>query len=228
MRISLSGGKSIDIDVERKRVKRITLRIYPDGAARVSAPFFSSGGSIKNFVESKKNWIEKCLDKRAEAANRKENTIRILGVEHDIVERRGGAESVEIERGRLVLTGRAGADHQKTLSNWWLKSAENYYNMLADKWVGRLAGEGIARPRIRVRKMKTRWGSCTCEKGDIRLNYYLFSTPPRCVDYVVLHEIAHLRHPNHGEGFKAFMTKYMPDWKNIRKELKCYSTIEPW
>ena len=78
---------------------------------------------------------------------------------------------------------------------------------------------GISCKSISIRRMKTRWGSCTTKTGAIRINLDLIHYPDSCLDYILLHELLHIRVPNHGPKFKALMTRYMPDWKERRKLL---------
>ena len=68
--------------------------------------------------------------------------------------------------------------------------------------------------------MKSRWGSCNTKTGHIRLNLLLAAHPRICTDYVVLHELAHLKHPNHGTEFKALLSALMPDWRSVRALLR--------
>jgi predicted metal-dependent hydrolase len=77
---------------------------------------------------------------------------------------------------------------------------------------------GVRMPSVTVRSMKTRWGSCSVQRGSIRLNSHLRFAPPESIDYVVLHELAHFLYPNHSKDFYGFIERYMPDWKQ-RKEL---------
>ena len=84
------------------------------------------------------------------------------------------------------------------------------------------AGLGVAKPRLRLRKMKSQWGNCHYRQGYITLNTALASCPQELRDYVCLHELVHFIHPNHGAGFYAAMDKLMPDWKARRTELKKY------
>ncbi len=228
MQIKLSDGRRLDIEVKKKKVKRVTLRIYPDGTARISAPYSASGKMIKEFVESKKDWIEKCLAQSEKKRQRDADTIRLLGVDYQWKQIDTGRDEVTITDTYIAVSSRTGEGHKKILSDWWRQEAESYYNNLTDRWMERLQNENIKRPRIRVRKMKTLWGSCTHAKGDIRFNFYLLCTPPQCIDYVVLHEMAHLLYPNHGEQFKAFLSRYMPDWKERRKKLRRENAAEPW
>ena len=82
---------------------------------------------------------------------------------------------------------------------------------------------GVARPVLRLRKMKSQWGNCHYRQGYITLNTALASCPEGLQDYVALHELVHFLHPNHGVGFYAVMDTLMPDWKQRRKQLKEYT-----
>ncbi len=78
---------------------------------------------------------------------------------------------------------------------------------------------GMPPARFSIRKMQTRWGSCTPNTRTIRFNLALADRPERLIDYIIVHELAHLRHANHGPQFKALLTRYMPDWQERRREL---------
>ena len=77
----------------------------------------------------------------------------------------------------------------------------------------------IKMPQISLRAMKTRWGSCTPGKGTIRFNLMLVDKPQECVEYVVVHELAHLVHPNHSKEFWKVVEEILPDWKERKKRL---------
>ena len=72
---------------------------------------------------------------------------------------------------------------------------------------------GIVRPKLRIRTMKSCWGSCLVNKGIITLNRKLLMQPRECIEYVVVHELCHFIHPNHSKEFYKFMEQFMPDWK---------------
>jgi len=80
---------------------------------------------------------------------------------------------------------------------------------------------GIPAPRVSFRMMKRRWGSCSRD-GRVVLNVRLVQTPPECMDYVIMHELCHLRYHNHGRAFKALLARGLPDWKQRREILKLY------
>ena len=78
---------------------------------------------------------------------------------------------------------------------------------------------GIKKPTVMVKNMKTRWGSCNITKKRIWLNLKLVQYPPECLEYVILHELIHLKVPNHSADFYAELDQYMPDWQMRRKIL---------
>ena len=86
-----------------------------------------------------------------------------------------------------------------------------------DKWESLT---GLKSTSLRVTQAQTRWGSCNCQTRAINLSVYLACMPEFCLDYVILHEISHIRYANHGQQFKAMLTKYMPEWRAVRDFMK--------
>ncbi len=86
-----------------------------------------------------------------------------------------------------------------------------------------VAPYGVKMPQLRLRDMKSRWGSCAWKKGVVTLNTRLFYAPRECLDYVVLHELCHFVHPDHGPGFHALMATLMPDYKRRKRRLESWA-----
>lgn len=86
-----------------------------------------------------------------------------------------------------------------------------------------VAGLGVGRPVLKLRRMQSQWGNCHWKQGYITLNVALARCPEELRDYVALHELVHFLHPDHGPGFYAQMDRLMPDWKSRRAKLKAYS-----
>ena len=78
---------------------------------------------------------------------------------------------------------------------------------------------GVRRPVLKMRALKTRWGSCLVRKGVVTLNRRLLAVPRCCIEYVTLHELCHFIHPNHSDQFYALLSALMPDWKERKKLL---------
>ena len=81
------------------------------------------------------------------------------------------------------------------------------------------ANHGIVHGKIAIRNQKSRWGSCS-KKGNLNFNYKLVFLPPELRDYVIVHEICHIKEFNHGRGFWALVGETMPEWKSLRKQLR--------
>lgn len=86
-----------------------------------------------------------------------------------------------------------------------------------------LAPYGVQMPQLKLREMKSRWGSCAWKKGAVTLNTRLFYAPRECLAYVVLHELCHFVHPDHGPGFHALMAALMPDYKRRKGRLEAWA-----
>lgn len=107
----------------------------------------------------------------------------------------------------------------KQFDNWWQRQAKQYYQSVLDKLYPIISRHNIIKPTILVAKMQTLWGSCSRKLCKINLNYYLYKASVACIEYVVFHEMMHLMYPNHDKNFYEFLTIYMPDWKERKKQL---------
>lgn len=96
---------------------------------------------------------------------------------------------------------------------------ESIFQTILDQCWPLLEPYGVARPRLRLREMKSRWGSCLVYKQTITLNTRLLTCSRECIEYVVLHELCHFVHPNHSPRFYALLASFLPDWKARRQEL---------
>lgn len=105
------------------------------------------------------------------------------------------------------------------LDRWYLEQAKRVFRELSIPLVEQMKKYNVAPKSFAIKKMKTRWGSCS-SKGNINLNLHLIKLPEQCIKEVILHELCHLVHFNHSKEFYALMTAEMPDWKLWKKELK--------
>ncbi|MCE5189853.1 MAG: M48 family metallopeptidase [Eubacteriales bacterium] len=213
------------VSVTRKRMKNLYLRVLPpDGRVAVSAPLRTSDAEIHRFVESRTDWILKQRARILSAAPvRFENGGSVLYFGARLllcVIPHAGRAKVERNGETVVLRIKpeAGeADYQKALNGWYraelLRAAEA---MLpgCERTVGKRASE------LKIRDMKTRWGTCNIKTAAITLNLRLAEKPPECLRYVLIHELCHLHEAGHNERFWRRMDVYCPDWKRIRKLLK--------
>jgi predicted metal-dependent hydrolase len=224
----------ITVDVVRKRVKNINLTVQPPlGRVRISAPKRASLKTIREFAISKLDWIRRHQARMREQARqappaqpRREfeyvdgehhfvwGTSRLLAVSEG-----AGPPSVELNGDQLRLQVRPGTDRENrraVLENWNRQQVQAAVPPLLERWEPRL---GVKLERFQVRRMKTRWGSCTPAKRTIRLNTELATRPPELLEYIVVHELVHLLEASHNARFYDLMDLHMPGWKAHRDEL---------
>ena len=109
---------------------------------------------------------------------------------------------------------------QQLVTRYLDRQCEAIFGEVLDQAYPSFQKYGVAKPQLRIRSMDTRWGSCLPKKLIITLNKQLLEAPRNCIEYVVVHELCHLVHPNHSKQFYTFLTMFMPDWKERKTELE--------
>ena len=218
--------EEITIDVIRKKIRNIHLRVYPpDGLVRISAPLQISDRTLHDFALSRLDWIRKQREKiagRKQAAPLEYVSGETLYFEGDpytlLVEYAEAKPSVSLQTDRILLTVRPGSSSEKKQSvfrEWQRHELIKKVDPLIVSWSGIMK----VAPSFRgIKRMKTKWGSCHTREGRIWLNLDLAAVSMECLEYVIVHELAHLLEPGHGPAFKRVMDRFLPDWKE-RKTL---------
>lgn len=216
----------------RKSVKNINIRIKPDGNVLVSAGRRVPVTYIDNLIREKQDFIFRALKKYEERQKLKPDypikyedgeSLKILGKILTLKVAEGKQESVTSDGKYIYLIVKDQDDirHKELLINRWLKEQQNdVFNQICMETHKRFEKYGVKYPVIKIRKMKSRWGSCQHQKGVITLNSKLIEAPKECIEYVVLHEFTHFIHPNHSKNFYEFIAAMMPDWKERKKKLE--------
>ena len=217
----------IEATLVRRRVKNVRVTVTPpDGAVRVTAPNLFPEAMIRAFLAEKADWIRKhqgaIRQKYANEPKRFETgeTIRLFGMPYTLlVSENRKKNGVTPDGGNLVLSLKkdASPEQREAILNAWyrerLKTEIEYQLPLLSEQTGLVPGGWT------IRNMTSRWGSCNTKTGRITLNLQLIKYPLPCLQYVLLHELAHLRVRGHGADFKALLDRYMPDWRARRKLL---------
>ena len=218
MQINL--GK-ISVEVIKKDIKNIHLSVYPPtGAVRISAPLRMKPDAIRVFAISRLEWIKKQQEKlrKQERESPREYLDReshyVFGKRYLLkVVEKDSALGVELKHKKILLYTRPGASQEKKeaiLEAWHREKLKEAVPPLIAKW------EKLMNVKVKkffVRRMKTKWGSCNPSSKSIRLNTELAKKPPDCLEYIVVHEMVHLREPTHNKRFIAMMDSLMPKWK---------------
>ncbi len=217
----------IPVDVLRKDIKNVHLSVYPPtGAVRISAPLRMSLDTIRVFAISKLGWIKRQRKKVRE--QERETPREYLDREsHYVWGRRylmtviekDAPPAIELKHSQLVLQVRPGASEerkQEVLEDWYRAQVREAALTVVAKWEP-LIGARVA--RVFVRRMKTKWGSCSPATASIRLNTDLARKPRECLEYIIVHEMVHLLEPSHNARFVALMDRFMPNWQFRRQQL---------
>lgn len=217
------------INIIYKKVKNLTLRVKEDGTVNLTVPFGFSEKEAMNFIKKKEKWILNALDKvkvrrekRVEEESLKLNSgesIYYLGEKYLLNIIKSSENRVVLKNNLEVYVDDVDNFHRKKelLNTWYTKEGKKVFIDLIKKWEKIL---NIKVNALTIRTMKTRWGSCNNRLKKINLNLELIKKDIDCIDYVVLHEIAHIVHPNHSEDFWRYVEKYMRNYKDIRNKLK--------
>lgn len=224
MQIEISG---IPIEITKKKIKNINITVSPpDGRVSVSAPMRLSYADIEIFVRSKSAWIEK---QHARFRARPEisplqyvsgETLYVWGEPYVLRVAIGSKTSLALVDNQAILTVRprsTSEQRERYVREWYRALLKAEIERYLPKWE---AITGLHCSSRQTKYMTTRWGTCNTRTKKIWLNVQLAKKPPGCLEYVILHELAHLRVKNHGKEFAAILDTYMPDWREIRKQLR--------
>lgn len=225
----LFGHTEISYGINFCQRKTLAIHVYPDGQVMVDAPMTASNDIIAEKVKKRAAWIFKqqrqfasyppALPKRQYVSG---ETYRYLGRQYRLSVIHSEKEQVKLKWGRLVIETNAPHDSdyvKKLLQDWYRSRATVIFTERYNFCVQQVARLNIEHHQgVQIRLMSKRWGSCT-SKGNIFLNPELVAAPKDCIDYVIVHELCHLKEHNHSSAFYKLLTAIMKDWQSRRKQL---------
>jgi len=220
------GG--LHVDVVRKPIKNLHLGVYPpNGRVRVAAPVGVSDEAVRLAVVTRMGWIKR-QQAKFDAQPRQTERSYVSGESHFFFGQRhrlntidgAPAGRVHIRNGRtLDLYVRSGSDQatrERVFQDWYRRELRTRAAPLMAAWADAF---GIDLPRWGIKRMKTKWGTCIIEAKRVWLNLELVKKPPQCLEYVIVHELAHFFERNHSDRFVALLDQKLPQWRLIRDEL---------
>lgn len=218
----------VEIEVIRKKVKRIYLSVYPPaGYVRMTVPARLDNETIIFFARSKLAWVKR-QQAKIRARPRPPAPDYVNGETHLFFGRpyilqvleTTGRPRVEFSADQsIILHVRPNStkdERQKLLNAWYRRQLQAVIPAYLQKWQKEI---GVTVQEWGIRKMKTKWGSCNIQARRIWLNLELAKKSPRCLEYIIVHEMIHLLERYHNDRFYGYLTKYLPGWKEIKKEL---------
>lgn len=215
------------IEIHKKKVKNVTLKVKRDGTIHLTVPEAATDDYIERVIDNKQDWIEsqlKHFNENYEKPKEKEmvsgESFRYLGKSYRLKIVQSNKEYVRLYRGYIeihVKNKNNTAKKQELLKKWYQEKAKKKFAELVHEYE-QIVKEEVN--NIRVITMQTRWGSCNVESGNINLNLELIKKPRYCIEYVILHELAHLKYPNHSKQFWDYMSVHMPNWEWRKNKLE--------
>jgi predicted metal-dependent hydrolase len=229
-RIINLGEREIVYQLERKKVKNINLRIRSDCSVYVSASSRIANSVIEEFLQKKRSYILSALDKYTEMAKYTDakhgyvtgESFRYLGKTLRLTVTHG-KNSVTSDGLYLTLSATDIDDtalKKKLIRKWYEGQCKIIFTEIMMETYPVFQKYGVAMPKLTLRSMTSRWGSCQLRKGVITLNKRLIETPRSAIQYVVMHEFVHFLCPNHSKEFYEMLSTLMPDWKARKKLLE--------
>ena len=224
MQIEISG---IEIEVQKKNIKNLHLVVAPpDGKVRVSAPMHLSDDSIKMFVRTKLSWIKKQQEKFEKQPRQSEReyvsgeTLYVFGQQYFLrVMYSYKGNSLVLSGDEAILTVRkesTASQREAFVNEWYRELLKEQVVKLLPKWEEKT---GLYCSSWQTKYMITKWGTCNTKTKKIWLNLQLAKKPIECLEYVILHELVHLKVKNHNSDFIAILDNHMPFWRETRKML---------
>ena len=223
------GRKTIDYSLLYCNRKTMEIAVHPDCTVIVKAPAQSDIALIEMKIIKRARWILKQQKyfrqfnpTTPERYYVNGETHLYLGKQYRLKITTGQDNSVKLSHGFFHVTCRNDPNPhsvQKLLSQWYKEKAQQQFVKSMDRCWQKFDGLGIEQPKLSIKRMQKRWGSLS-ENGTVTLNTDLIRAPKECIDYVVTHELCHLKYHDHSPEFYKLLDSVLPDWEKIKHKLE--------
>ncbi len=232
---------SLTINLQFKLVKNITLRIKENGGIFLTAPVGMSVSEVQRFLESREQWLRQklqlVLQEQSQQKQEKKYSMGELPFDGQHVwlwgkrlparfllsGKKHGTYEVEDEAVCFYYRSELSEEARCAFVEFFYKQeVVNRGALLMAVWAKKM---GVQPTGLKVHRMKTRWGSCNVRTGGINLNTLLACWPQECLEYIVVHELAHLHEANHSPRFHAIVERYLPEWRERKKLLEDFKPV---
>lgn len=202
-------NKEYSVIIEKKNNKNTYIRVKSDKTIYVTTSYFTTKKQIEQILENNISSLIKMID-RVERKSSKEENFYYLGNTYQIIYM---PTKLEIHADKIFVS------NELELIKWLKKETKNIFQNRLDFWYN-CFNETIPFPKLKIRTMKTRWGVCNRKDNSVTLNSELIKYDMSKIDYVIIHELSHFIHFNHSKDFWILVSKYCPNYKQIRKDMR--------
>jgi len=221
-------GRTIPYVVKRSaRARNVRLEIRREYGLVVVLPRIYPVGRVTEVLKAKQLWILRNLARQSQLLPQSigqgikfGDVVSFLGRSLEVVAgQRRGTECARLERNRLMVNGvSSGEEIGSVLEQWYRAQAATLLQEKVERWGAEL---GLNHTRVTIRGQRTRWGSCS-RKGNLSFNWKLMMAPEAVIDYVVIHELAHLKEMNHSKRFWRLVAQHCPECHQCKKWLRSH------
>lgn len=223
------GSKVIKFSLIACSRKTLEIAVHPDRAVVVKAPLRSDISLIEAKVKRRARWIIKQLNyfkqfnpRTPERCYVSGETHLYLGRQYRLKVESGSSNAVKLSRGSFQINCAHGVGYEsvkKVLNAWYLEKAKIQFAESLDRCWSKFKNLGLDKPDLKIRRMEKRWGSLSAS-GSLILNTELIKTPKECIDYVVTHELCHLKYHDHSVDFYRLLESMLPSWEKVKQRLE--------
>ncbi len=222
------GTTDIDYTIEYSDRKTLSIEVYPSLDVNVIAPFNATAEEIEKKIIKRASWIvkqrkyfESFLPRIPEREYVSGETHLYLGRKYVLKVNNGLAETVKLKAGNIIITtnNTNPSTTKRLLGSWYYKHSQKRFNIILQEAFSKFNSYNLEFPEFEIKRMKNRWGSCT-PAGKIIINPEIIKAPSKSIEYVIIHEVCHLIHPNHSKEFFQLLEEKMPDWEKWKIKLE--------
>ena len=223
------GNQTIPFTLEHRKRKTLEISVYPDMSVKVIAPLNRTYAEVKEKIRKRAMWIIEqryffalFLPVQPEKRYVSGESFYYLGKQYRLKVISSTQERVVLKRGIVYVHTKSKTRSTRIknlLDSWYRHKAQARFAERLSLCYARVKKYDIDLPSVQIRKMKRRWGSCS-RRGTIILNSHLIKAPSHCIDYVIMHELCHLKFFDHGKAFHKLLVHVMPDWEQRKKRLE--------
>ncbi|MDY6973016.1 MAG: SprT family zinc-dependent metalloprotease [Thermodesulfobacteriota bacterium] len=222
------GSRTIPYCLHRGERKRMRIVVSPELTVNIFVPYSAVDEEVIRVINEKAPWIIRTLDKLESYQPLpmpkhylSGETLVYLGRRYRLRIKNGSKQSAKLLGRFLWVWVEDKTDAQrvkKSVGAWYRKRAHETFGRYMEKCYRIASRHGIPEPDMVIRLMRRRWGSCS-SSGRITLNVNLVKVPVHCIEYVIMHELCHLKNHNHSKAFYSLLTRFMPDWRHRKETL---------
>jgi predicted metal-dependent hydrolase len=224
--------QDIEFKVIYSKRRTLGISVLPDSSVIIRVPYLTSFKTINRIVQEKSDWIIKHRDSYKGKDKSKLNGLYVTGETHLF---RGNKSILKIEKSGkayirfydgIIELGLENTEDAKAIKRMLYRGYKNealiVFPDIMNKVLNKYDAQMFKPEGLIIRSMKRRWGSCS-NKGIITLSTELIKLPDLYIEYVITHELCHLKHHNHGAGYYNLLSGLFPEWRSVRKELRKYN-----